>query len=257
MSMVLQAVFAKFSLGTVFEWLDFDECSRFRTSCLNLSAIAEKSSNRGIPQVARAADRRSQWLLRAPFSSRELLIGIWPTLGQNLQADRPKKNLMTERSEGLAITPERDTDIEPLMTAPPNSGPAPTSDATTITRASGNATVGQMIEFEVFGADISSGVAAAIVQHVTATGGSTTASVAFAAAANAKNRPIAFVAHLDASNTTPRAGWTEPSLSDTNVATPGTAIEGQYREDAFDTAASATFSGAFTWRIFALEIKAL
>jgi hypothetical protein len=108
--------------------------------------------------------------------------------------------------------------------------------------------------FHATGVDLSGGVEAAFVQSVAGGASDTTATVAFAAAGHADNRPI-FCMRNNVSNQeiTPRANWTEVDEL-LNTSHSG---ESQYRSDAFETTASATFATASAWKAIGAELKAL
>jgi hypothetical protein len=109
--------------------------------------------------------------------------------------------------------------------------------------------------FYATGVDLSGGVAAAFVQAptVSAGGSSTTGTVTLAAPANANNRPIAAFLHIIGEVSYPRVNWTE--ADDLNSG--GTrGLETQWRSDAFETTASATWNTAASWDAIAAEIKA-
>jgi hypothetical protein len=106
--------------------------------------------------------------------------------------------------------------------------------------------------FHVTGADLSGGVAAAFVQTPTGSDTGTTGSVTLAAAGNAANRPISAWFHLANEATTPT--WTE--IDDLAGASPVRGLETQYRDDAFDTAAAASWATSSGWGGMAAEIKA-
>lgn len=108
--------------------------------------------------------------------------------------------------------------------------------------------------FHVTGVDLSSGVAAAFVQMVTAVGNSTSGSVTLAAAGNANNRPISCFIHFTNEGKTPQTNWTE--LDELGGGGPARHLETQYRSDAFDTAAAASWTTSGTWGAMAAELKA-
>lgn len=107
--------------------------------------------------------------------------------------------------------------------------------------------------FHVTGADVSGGVAAAFVQRPTNSGTGTSGSVTLSSAAATTNRPIAFFWHDTNEAKTPRANWTE--LDDLTGAARNRNIETQYRGDAFETTASATWITSTIWCGIAAEIK--
>lgn len=110
--------------------------------------------------------------------------------------------------------------------------------------------------YHVTGVDLSGGVAAAFVSPgiETATGIGTTGTVTRSAAASSENRPIAAFFHAANEGKTPRTNWTE--LDDL----PGTSgvrnLQTQYRSDAFETTASATWTTSENWGGIASELKA-
>lgn len=110
--------------------------------------------------------------------------------------------------------------------------------------------------FHADGVDLTGGVAAAFVQVVTNNVASvTTATIDLAAAAHADNRPIAGFMHLFNEATTPRTNWTE---ADDLAGSGGErGVETQYRSDAFETTASATWTTSSGWAGYAAELKAL
>jgi hypothetical protein len=71
-------------------------------------------------------------------------------------------------------------------------------------------------------------------------------------AADANSRAFAFFAHPANEATTPRSGWTE--LSDTSGSSPNFAMESQWRSDAFETTASASWATQFRCFGMAVEI---
>lgn len=104
--------------------------------------------------------------------------------------------------------------------------------------------------------DLTGGVLAAFVQAVTATGSSvTTLSITLAAAAHADNRPIAGFFHAQNEAATERANWTE--MDDLQVGLGGGGLETQYRGDAFETTASATWVSTVDAVGIAAELKAI
>jgi hypothetical protein len=110
--------------------------------------------------------------------------------------------------------------------------------------------------FQATGVDLSGGVAAAFVQSPTNEGtDGTESSVTLSAAADSRNRPIYGSAQTTSQNQTPRSGWTE--ADDLTISSPTDGLETQWREDAFETTASATFSEVEDWGCIAAELKAL
>jgi hypothetical protein len=107
--------------------------------------------------------------------------------------------------------------------------------------------------FGANGVDLSGGVVAAFIQTPTGQGTGTTGTVTLSNAADANNRPIAFVWHFATEAHTPRALWTE--ADDMSGAGPNVGIQTQYREDAFETTASATWTTNVGWGMIAAEIK--
>lgn len=103
------------------------------------------------------------------------------------------------------------------------------------------------------GVDLTGGVAAAFAQSTTATGTSSSASVVGAAPADSSNRPMACFSHVANEATTPRTNWTE--ADDLAITAPNTGTETQYRSDAFESTASATFATADDWGALFAELK--
>jgi hypothetical protein len=108
--------------------------------------------------------------------------------------------------------------------------------------------------FHATGVDLSGGVAAAFVQSPTNTGTGTSGSVTLAAAGAADNRPISFFWHLAAESSTERTNWTE--LDDMTGTGRNRGIITQYRDDAFETTASASWTTSAKWAGIAAELKA-
>jgi hypothetical protein len=108
--------------------------------------------------------------------------------------------------------------------------------------------------FQVTDADLTGGVAAAFVQTVTGEGSAATSlSLTLSAAGHADNRPISGFAHSQNQGKTPRTNWTE--LDDVTGSFPNASVETQYRSDAFETTASATWTTSATAVGIAAEIK--
>lgn len=119
----------------------------------------------------------------------------------------------------------------------------------------GNTQLGcQASFFAATGVDLSGGVAAAFVQSVAANGTGTAGSITLAAAGHADNRPISAFYHLATQAKTPRTNWTE--ADDLSTSSPARGIETQYRSDAFETTASATWASSVAWVGIAAELKA-
>jgi hypothetical protein len=110
--------------------------------------------------------------------------------------------------------------------------------------------------FYATGVDLSGGVSAAFVQSATAGSGVTTSgSVILAAASNTQNRPLAFFWHEGNEGATERTNWTK--ADDMHGSGTVRSLMTQYRPDAFETTASASWTTASAWRVIAAEIKAL
>jgi len=119
-----------------------------------------------------------------------------------------------------------------------------------------NTQLGCIVSFlHADGVDLASGVAAAIVQNVSNSGTATSGSVTLAAAAHADNRPVAGFYHNTNETKTPRTNWTE--ADDLTGAGHARALETQFRSDAFETTASATWTTSSAWGGIAVELKAL
>jgi hypothetical protein len=109
--------------------------------------------------------------------------------------------------------------------------------------------------FQVTGVDISGGIASAFVQTPTNTGTGTEGTITLAAAGASDNRPAACFWHVIQESTTPRTNWTE--LDDMTGSGQVRGVETQYRDDAFETTASGSWSTSADWAGMAAEIKAL
>ena len=109
--------------------------------------------------------------------------------------------------------------------------------------------------FLATGVDLSVSVAAAFVQAPTSNGTGTSASVTLAAAGSADNRPIAgTVVEVNAA-LAERANWTEADGFNNTTANMGS-MNTQWRDDAFETTASATWDGSSVpWGMIAAELK--
>jgi len=106
------------------------------------------------------------------------------------------------------------------------------------------------------GVDLTGGVAAAFVQSPTNTGASVLSlDVTLAAESHADNRPIAGFAHSANELTTHRTNWTE--ADDMTAGSPVSALQTQWRSDAFETTASASWLTNSAAAGIAAELKAL
>lgn len=108
--------------------------------------------------------------------------------------------------------------------------------------------------FELSGTDLANSTLASLfVQKVKTAAdpaAATSLSLALAAAGNSNNRPFLFNRHQAAEGTTPRANWTE-------IGEVGSGAESQWRSDAFETTASASWATSSPYAGIAFEIKAL
>jgi len=130
-----------------------------------------------------------------------------------------------------------------------------TAGATTFAFAGNTQTTFRASFFQATGVNLTGGVAAAFVQKPTNSGAAATSgSVTLAAAGHADNRPISGFYHLANEQSTPRTSWTE--LDDLRLGTPAATLETQYRSDAFETTASATWATSVIWAGIAAELKA-
>lgn len=135
-------------------------------------------------------------------------------------------------------------------------GASPTTAACTATWGS-NRTGAVVDEFEIIGWGGSSALNA-IVQQPTNIGTTGTGSVTLSAAGNSNNRPMSFFVHLANETSTGRANWTATAGGTGNFNSPATGAIGQFRSDAFETTATATWSSSTVgWFGVALEIRAL
>jgi hypothetical protein len=135
-----------------------------------------------------------------------------------------------------------------------NAGASPTSAAFTVSGFGSNRTGCTITEFEVRNASLSGGVTSAVVQKPTNNGTGTSGSVTLAAATAARNRPISFFAHLANEVSNAQTNWTLETGARGNFNTPATSAIGQFRNDAFETTASSSWSTSSAWRGVALEI---
>ncbi len=108
--------------------------------------------------------------------------------------------------------------------------------------------------FHVTGVDLAGGVAAAFVQTPTGTGTGTTGTVNFAAAANVNNRAVVAFVHQANEATTPRTNWVE--IDDLAGSADVRGLETQWRNDAFETTATATWTTSSAWGGIGAELKA-
>ena len=144
-----------------------------------------------------------------------------------------------------------------------DTGSSPSAGVVTFTHAAGtNHTYGIWSIYELSGTDLtssggSSTVAQCFVQVVKTTPNTagTSASPTLAAAGDAANRPFMFVTHFANEVTNPAASWTE--IAEMIVTTPVRALESQWRSDAFDTAATATWTSNVRHGGISFEIKAV
>src|SRR2546421_231112 len=109
--------------------------------------------------------------------------------------------------------------------------------------------------FHVTNVDLSGGVAAAFVQTPTGSGTAGSGSITLASPGNSANRPVSGWFHAAQEGTNPRANWAE--ADDGNHNNPGTGVESQWRSDAFETTASASWSTSSAWLGIAAELKQL
>jgi hypothetical protein len=131
-----------------------------------------------------------------------------------------------------------------------------TTGATTIDYGSDTQLACRASFSQVTGLDLTGGIVAAFVQTPTVPSGSAALSgtVSLSAAAHADNRPYAVFSHVENEAMTPRTDWTE--LDDLSGTAPVSSIETQYRGDAFETTASASWATSSVWAGIAVEIKA-
>ena len=127
---------------------------------------------------------------------------------------------------------------------------------TTIDYAGSNQTGTAASFFQITGADEANGVAQSFVQTLNNNGSAAlSGSVTLAAAANSNNRPISAFIHNANEVVTPQTNWTE--LDDGSYINPSFALESQFRSDAFDTAAAASWATSSIWIGMAAEVKVL
>jgi hypothetical protein len=103
-------------------------------------------------------------------------------------------------------------------------------------------------------ADLTAGVAGAIIQSPTSSGTGTSGSVALAAPGNDWNRTFATFAHFASEQEDARSGWWRV---DHWISTgPLRAMHTAWREEMFDPAASASWATSAAWGGIAIELKA-
>ena len=136
-----------------------------------------------------------------------------------------------------------------------DSGGSPSAGGITFNHPSGTHLHGTWGIYEVNGSDVASGVAQCFIGIVKSTIDTTGSSVSLtlAAASNADNRPFHYHNHGGDALTTPRASWTE--IGDATTGENHT-HETQWRSDAFETAASASWTGTYPIGSIAWEMKA-
>jgi len=129
-----------------------------------------------------------------------------------------------------------------------------TTGATTVSFGA-NTQLGCIVSFfQATGVDLSGGVAAAFVQSPSNSGTATSGSVTLSAAASSANRPIAAFGHLVNEVSTERANWTE--VDDMHGVGFPRGLITQWRSDAFETTASASWTTSADWGGIAAELKA-
>src|SRR3972149_3527080 len=106
---------------------------------------------------------------------------------------------------------------------------------------------------QITGADEDNGVAQTFIQTPTASGSGTSGSITLAAAADGGNRPISGWFHNANEGSTPRTNWTE--VDDLTSTAPVWDTESQFRSDAFETTASASWTSSVNFRAMAAAIK--
>src|SRR5207249_11107465 len=99
------------------------------------------------------------------------------------------------------------------------------------------------------------GVAAAFIQSPTGSGTAGSGSITLASPGNSANRPVSGWFHAAQEVTTPRANWVEADDGSHN--NPGTGVESQWRSEAFETTASASWSTSSAWLGIAVELMQL
>lgn len=108
--------------------------------------------------------------------------------------------------------------------------------------------------FSVSNVYLTDGVVGAFQQVQNGSGtGATSGSITLNSATDSGNRPISAFAHNTNEATTPRTNWTE--LDDLAGSAPARGFETQYRSDAFETTASASWTTGSDWLGLAAEIR--
>lgn len=194
-----------------------------------------------------------QW---TPVADRLYLAWSVVTKGSSPAKPVPSGNGLTWTSLADSASFGTNSDRMSLYAAPGTNG---VLGDTTITAASSTGCVMLIAEFT--GADVSTvstspGAGKSIVQVVSANGAdSTTGTETLAAAASGANRVAVGFMHEKNEAVTPRANWTE--IDDRNYGTPSTSLETQWRSDAFETTATATWATSCPWWGMAVEIATL
>lgn len=127
----------------------------------------------------------------------------------------------------------------------------PSSGALTIDWTNTCANAGWSVQ-EITGSDTTNPIVQVVTNGITS-GTATSGSVTLAAAADSNNRPISAWVHGAGEGSTAATSWTE--LSDSTLSAPATGFETQWRSDAFDTAAAASWATGSAWCGIAAEIR--
>ena len=151
-----------------------------------------------------------------------------------------------------ARSPGNDSQMEMWVA---DSGSSPGNNTTTITFTESKSG----LHFHVFaatGVNLTGGAANAVQTPTGGTtgGNGTSGSVTLDSPLQSANRPVSFFFHRANETLTGRTNWTD--VSNGNFASPNSGALSQYRSDAFETTASATWTTSVVWGGMAAEIKA-
>ena len=112
-----------------------------------------------------------------------------------------------------------------------------------------------IVTIQVTGADLSGAASDAIIQPQGTSGtAATSGSMTLSAASDSNNRPVAFFVHNANQTSTARTNWTLAGTSGGHN-TPVRGYMGEWRADAFETTASASWTTSAVWNGYCLEVK--
>lgn len=186
----------------------------------------------------------------SPAANSLLLVFVWSS-----HATTAPDNVVT----GLSLTwtqravTTNSTASRKLTCITAQCGASPGSGALTITSTASIGDAWAVIQ--ITGHDTTTPVVQAPTSPTNTTS-ALTGSITLAAAGNANNRPFAAFGHRAQTATTPRTNWTELSDDLSDASAPIAGFETQWRSDAFETTASATWTTSSQWSGIAVEIAA-